>query len=203
MHAIWDEIRLLLSLAERPNFSRHRQDVMKINELEAKIKSAKKPLLVEFWAPWCGPCKIMAPRLTQAASQFTDQVELVRVNADQSPDVVRKLNVMGIPTMVAFAGGDEIFRRVGLQNEQALEEVFRAAAQARKPEFKLRALDRVLRSVLGLVVAAVGAASGPNYLVLAIGGILLFSAVYDRCPIYRAITSKLGAIFGPKKAHQA
>ena len=116
---------------------------MKINELEAKIKSAKKPLLVEFWAPWCGPCKIMAPRLTQAASQFTDQVELVRVNADQSPDVVRKLNVMGIPTMVAFAGGDEIFRRVGLQNEQALEEVFRAAAQARKPEFKLRALDRV------------------------------------------------------------
>jgi thioredoxin 1 len=203
MHAIWDEIRLLLSLAERPNFSRHRQDVMKINELEAKIKSAKKPLLVEFWAPWCGPCKIMAPRLTQAASQFTDQVELVRVNADQSPDVVRKLNVMGIPTMVAFAGGDEIFRRVGLQNEQALEEVFRAAAQARKPEFKLRALDRVMRSVLGLVVAAVGAASGPNYLVLGIGGILLFSAVYDRCPIYRAITSKLGEIFGPKKAHQA
>lgn len=176
---------------------------MKITDWEAKIRNAKKPVLVEFWAPWCGPCKIMEPRLTQAASHYNGEVELLRVNADQSPEIIQKMNVMGIPTMVAFANGEEVFRRVGLQSDQALTEVFRAAAQVRRPEFHLSVRDRTLRGVLGLVVTTIGLVIGPNYLVVAMGGVLLFSAVYDRCPIYRAVAAKLNSFFAPKQSRQA
>ncbi len=139
----------------------------------------------------------------KAAGQFTSEVDLLRVNADQNQEVIRKLNVMGIPTMVAFANGVEIFRKVGLQNDQALQEIFIAAGQSRKPEFHLNGRDRLLRGILGLTVAAVAIASGPNYWILGIGGVLLFSAVYDRCPIYRAVTARLRSLFAAKQAGQA
>ncbi len=139
----------------------------------------------------------------KAASEFSTEVDLLRVNADQNQEVIRKLNVMGIPTMVVFANGNEIFRKVGLQNDQALQEIFTAAAQSRKPEFHLTARDRLFRGILGLAVAAIGLASGPNYWVLVIGGILSFTAVYDRCPIYQAVTARLRALFAPKSAGQA
>jgi thioredoxin 1 len=176
---------------------------MKIVEWNRKIKQTRRPFVAEFWAPWCGPCKMMEPRLKKMAEQYAGKVELVRINADQSQELLRSLRIMGIPTMIAMADGQELFRRVGLQNEAALEEIFVATQQARKPEFHLSERDRIFRGLLGAIIIAVGIILGINYWVMALGGVVMFTAVYDRCPIYKAVSARIKEFFQPAKTQQS
>lgn len=169
---------------------------MKNSEFQKRVRQNPKPVIVDLWAPWCAPCRVMEPAFKQASQKYSDSVEVLKINADESPEVLKALGVMGIPTVVGFAGGKEILRRTGVQSAEMLDVIFDATLHQRKPAIMPPApLDRLIRSVAGLSFIALGWLSWHSILLVAIGGVLVFSAFYDRCPIYRAIVPRLTALF--------
>lgn len=82
-------------------------------EFETTVLKADKPVVVDFWAPWCGPCRMIAPSLDQLQQEWGDKVQIVKVNVDDNPDVAAKYGVRGIPTMVVFKNGEEAGRLTG------------------------------------------------------------------------------------------
>ena len=151
--------------------------------------------MVEFWAPWCVPCKVMAPLLDKVGAEYRDKVELIRINADQNAELARTLKIMGIPTVLGFRNGHEVFRRTGAQNETALRATFEALFSEQPLILGPAPLDRLFRLAAGLVLGVFGWLNGVNYLLLGVAALLLFSAVYDRCPLYRAIAPRLTKFF--------
>jgi thioredoxin len=163
---------------------------MNQQQLLEKLASRPHPVVVEFWAPWCAPCRVMAPALEQTAREFAGRVELLRINADDHPELLRDLRIFGIPTLLVMVHGKEIYRRTGALSGSDLQAVFASALAGEKPAPTLRPVDRSLRGGAGiaLLVLAFTLPSQPLLLALA-GGALLFSAVYDRCPVYRAVSA--------------
>ena len=82
-------------------------------EFERHVTRSQLPVLVDFWAPWCGPCRMMAPAFEQAARQLEPRVQLVKVNTDEAPGVGARLNIRSIPTIALFVGGREVARQSG------------------------------------------------------------------------------------------
>src|SRR5262245_34191840 len=79
------------------------------------------PLLVDFWAPWCGPCKAMAPQFEKAAAELEPRVRLAKVNTDEEQELAGRFGIQGIPTMILFHHGREIARQSGLMNTAGIE----------------------------------------------------------------------------------
>jgi thioredoxin 2 len=80
------------------------------------------PLLVDFWAPWCGPCRAMAPQFEKAASQLEPQVRFAKVNTDEEQQLAGRFGIQGIPTMILFHRGKEIARQSGLMDANRIEQ---------------------------------------------------------------------------------
>ncbi len=80
-----------------------------------KVLNAAQPVLVDFWAPWCGPCKMVAPELEAVASSYEGKALVAKINVDEQPDIASSFKVMGIPTMVIFKNGTEQSRIVGFR----------------------------------------------------------------------------------------
>ncbi len=90
--------------------------------LQKAARNDDLPLVADFWAPWCGPCKMMAPQFTQAAQALNGKARLVKLNTEDHPAAGTTYNIRGIPTLVAFKGGREIKRQAGaLQMAQIME----------------------------------------------------------------------------------
>jgi thioredoxin 1 len=85
------------------------------------VLSSDKPVLVDFWAEWCGPCRQIAPSLEAIAAQYGDQIEIVKLNIDQNPSTTAKYGVMSIPTMNVYQGGEVVKTIVGAKPKAAIE----------------------------------------------------------------------------------
>ena len=88
------------------------------------VGSSDLPVLVDFWAEWCGPCKAIAPILDEIATEHGDRVRIAKLNVDDNPDIARRYDVMSIPTLILFKEGTAEARLVGAKgNHQLIEEI--------------------------------------------------------------------------------
>ena len=91
---------------------------------DEEIGSSSEPVIVDFWAEWCGPCKMIAPVLDEIATEQAGKVRIAKLNVDDNPDVARRFDVMSIPTLIIFKDGEPQKRLVGAKGKgQLLEEL--------------------------------------------------------------------------------
>jgi thioredoxin 1 len=90
---------------------------------EKRVIQANLPVVVDFWAPWCGPCKMVAPVLDKLAKEYQGKMLIAKVNTDENPEWSGKFGVQGIPTMLFIFGGKVVHRQVGAMPESLLRDV--------------------------------------------------------------------------------
>jgi thioredoxin 1 len=93
-------------------------------DFEEKVLNSELPVVVDFWAPWCGPCRMVAPVLDKLAEEFAGQVVIAKVNTDEDNQYAGQYGVQGIPTMIFVADGKLIHRQVGALPEPVLHDLF-------------------------------------------------------------------------------
>ena len=92
-------------------------------EFETNVLGADKPVLVDFWAEWCGPCRMIAPSVEAVAEQLSGKAGVYKMNVDENPEVPQRFGIRGIPTLIVFKGGQEQERIVGAVSKEQISRV--------------------------------------------------------------------------------
>jgi len=139
----------------------------------------------------------MEPALKSTQEQYHGKVDVWRINADESHELLQKLNIYGIPTTLAFQGEKEILRHTGSQSRMDLAGFFEAALTGKRPApTGISRGERLLRLLAGFAIIGIGWTAGHSILIMLAGALLVFYGVYDRCPIWRAISPRIAKILG-------
>jgi thioredoxin 1 len=96
------------------------RDVTDAN-FDTEVLASDKPIMVDFWAEWCGPCRAVSPILDQIATEHSEKIEIVKLNVDLNPDTAMKYQITSIPTMKVFKGGEVVKTVIGAKPKPALE----------------------------------------------------------------------------------
>jgi thioredoxin 1 len=89
-------------------------------EFEADVLTSSKPVLVDFWAEWCGPCRMVSPILDELSVEYADKISIVKVNVDDEPELAQKYGITGIPALQVFKAGELVKSMVGAKPKQVL-----------------------------------------------------------------------------------
>ena len=96
------------------------------NNFHEEVLGSKGIVLVDFWAPWCVPCKIIAPAVEKIADEMKGSIKVTKVNVDEAPEVATEMAILNIPTLVLFKEGKELVRIVGVNSKEAIENKIKA-----------------------------------------------------------------------------
>ncbi len=94
------------------------------NNWQAEVLSSPVPVVVDFWAPWCGPCRALAPTIEKLAGEFAGKVKIGKMNTDENQETPGGLRISAIPTVLIFSGGKEVDRLVGVNTEAKFKQSF-------------------------------------------------------------------------------
>lgn len=165
---------------------------MQPDEYFLRLNQSERPVVVDLWAPWCGPCRMVGPILKQLSRQYKDQVVFLEINADDAPELLRKLGVRGIPTLLVYHQGRELTRLIGAHNATVYADLFSNLAAGKMDRLRpfLPPGERMLRLGAGGAVAFLSAINGWWPLV-ALGLLIMAFGWYDRFPSWSSITARL------------
>jgi thioredoxin 1 len=90
---------------------------------DAEVKQATMPVLVDFWAPWCGPCKTLGPIIDELAKDYEGKLKVVKLNTDENLKTAQDFRISGIPTLIIFKNGEAVEQMVGVHQKSALSQV--------------------------------------------------------------------------------
>jgi thioredoxin 1 len=146
------------------------------------------------------PCRAIERPLAALEADYAGRVEVVRVNADGQTETARVLGVTGIPTLVTFREGREVARHTGSAPKAVLRELFEAGLTGHaSPRHGPAPAARALRVLAAAALFLLGWVSGPSILLVLLAGGVFFSAVYDRCPLWRAVAPRLASLLRSKR----
>lgn len=107
------------------------------NSFEHEVLESEKPVLVDFWAAWCGPCRMLAPTVEAIAEQYSESATVVKLNVDDNPSTAEAYGIRGIPTLILFSEGKEVERVIGATSKESISRMIENYSSSQKMQSQL------------------------------------------------------------------
>ena len=163
---------------------------MNKEQLFEQLRQSERPTIIDFWAPWCVPCRRTKPILEKLAQEYSGQVDFQAINADEHPELMRELKILSIPTLLIVDQNKEMNRMMGAQPPNSYRQLFDSLATGDGPiSIPISNRDRFFRLGIGAILAIM-AWTYSIWWLLPLGFGVMFWGIYDRCPIWQAISAR-------------